>query len=97
MLRHYHPPNLSIMTITEQRSHAVELLDKVDDDFLAAVYAMLETYVRLKEDPIVGYEADGTAVRASVALEQFEEDLSKPEEFVSLEDFKEQLNTRSAA
>ncbi len=85
------------MTIAEQRSHAVELLNKIDDDFFAAVYTMLETYTRLKEDPIIGYEADGTAVRSSVALEQFEEDLSKPEEFVSLEDFKEQLNARSAA
>lgn len=85
------------MTIAEKRAHVLELLNQVDDDFLAAVHAMVETYVRLKEDPIIGYEADGTAVRASVARAQFEEDLSKPEEFVSLEDFKEQLNARSVA
>jgi len=85
------------MTITEQREHAPKLLAQVDDEFFAAVYAMLETYVRLKQnqDPIVGYEADGTAVRASVAQAQFAEDLSKPEEFMTIDDFAQELETQA--
>lgn len=42
-----------------------------------------------KEDSIIGYGAEGTAVRSNVGMEQFQEDLSRPEEFVSLEDFQE--------
>lgn len=86
------------MTIAEQRNHASELLVKVDDQFFRAIYAMLETYVLEKgENPIIGYDSDGAAVRADMALEQFKQDLSKPEEFISLEDFKAERANRSAA
>jgi hypothetical protein len=48
-------------------------------------------------DPVIGYEADGTAVKASVAKAQFAEALSKPEEFISVEDFERELETEAAA
>ena len=63
-----------------------------DESFLKVLHSMLGTYVQEQEDPIIGYETDGTAVRASVAKAQFAEDLNKPEEFISLEDFEKELD-----
>jgi hypothetical protein len=54
-----------IMTITEQRDSFPELLAKVDDEFLSTVYAMLETYVRKQQEPVVGYTVSGEAVTVS--------------------------------
>lgn len=69
------------------RTEITSWLEELDDNFLAAVHAMVGTYVKKQADPIIGYEADGTAVKASIAKAQFAEDLSKPEEFITVEDF----------
>jgi hypothetical protein len=53
------------MTATEQRDNFPELLSRVDDEFLSTVYAMLETYVRKQEEPVVGYTVSGEAVTVS--------------------------------
>lgn len=53
-----------IMSVTEQRSQAPELLDQLNDEFFSAVYALLETYVRQQQEPIVGYTTKGEAVTA---------------------------------
>ena len=82
------------MSTVEIRAEINRYLELVEDEsFLKVVHSMLNTYVREQEDPIVGYEADGTPVRASVAKKQFAEDLSKPEDFMSLEDFEKQLES----
>ena len=75
MQRLYQPPNPLVMTIAEQRNQVSELLAQVDDEFFSTVYTMLETYVRKqqpepKEEAIVGYEVDGTAITASAFLKQ---------------------------
>lgn len=62
-----------IMTVTEQRSHAPELLDQLNDEFFAAVYSMLETYVRQQQEPIIGYKVGtGEPISAKEADEVFE-------------------------
>ena len=53
------------MTATEQRNHFPELLAKVDDEFLSTVYAMLETYVRKQQEPVVGYTVSGEGLTVS--------------------------------
>ena len=70
MQRLYHPPESFTMTVAEQRSRVPELLDRVDDEFFSTVYAMLETYVRKQEEPIVGYTVRGKAVTASQFIEE---------------------------
>lgn len=61
------------MSAVEMREQVHELIDQLDDRLLEAVYAMLETYMQKEEDPVLGYETDGTPVTASVFLEQAEE------------------------
>lgn len=88
------PIKQMLMSAVEIRAEINRYLEQVkDESFLKVVHSMLNTYVQEQEDPIVGYEADGTAVRASVAKKQFAEDLGKPEDFMSLEDFEKELES----
>ncbi len=60
------------MSAVEMRQEVHQLIDQIDARLLEAVYAMLGTYVKT-EDPILGYETDGTPVTASAFLKQAEE------------------------
>lgn len=84
------------MSAAEIRLEIDRCLDLVkDESFLKVVHSMLNTYIQEKvEDPVIGYEIDGTAVRASEARKQFAEDLENRDEFMSLEDFEKELETR---
>ena len=62
-----------LMSAVEMHQEVHQLIDQIDDRLLEAVYAMLGTYVKKEEDPVLGYETDGTPVTASVFLEQAEE------------------------
>lgn len=52
-------------------------LKELDEDFLAAVHAMIGTYVKKKVDPIVGYEIDGTPLTASKFIKQADEQVKR--------------------
>jgi hypothetical protein len=86
-----------LMSAVEIRAEIQSYLEQVkDESFLKVVHSMLGTYVQELEDSIIGYEADGSPVTASVAKAQFAEDLSKPEEFMSVEDFEKELDQLTA-
>lgn len=86
------------MTTEEMRQHCHEMIDQIEDErFLNVLLDLMKSIERNFGDPVIGYEADGTAVRASVAKAQFAEDLSKPEEFMTVEDFERELETEAAA
>jgi hypothetical protein len=63
------------MTISQLREEIHRLVDQVDEAFLKAVYAMMETYVQQKEG-IVGYRPDGTPI----TVEELEEQIRTGEE-----------------
>jgi hypothetical protein len=56
---------------------------------------MLDTYLKEQEDPIIGYEIDGTPVRASVARQQLlaEVEAAEKGDYITLEDFKKEVET----
>ena len=62
-----------LMSTVEMRAEVHQMIDEIDSPLLEAIHAMLGTYKkRQEEDTIIGYETDGTAVTASVFLEQAE-------------------------
>jgi len=79
------------MSNAEIKTEIIQYLDKVkDESFLKVVHSMLNTYLQQQEDPIIGYDTEGNAVRASEARRQFEEDLEgvKQGQYTTLEDFE---------
>ena len=95
MQRHYHYPDLSAMSITEQRNRVPELLDQVDDEFFSAVYAMLETYVRKQQEDvkIVSYDAVTGEARSSSELTEIldkEVEAVRQGDYITIEDFRKE-------
>ena len=82
-----------LMNAADIRLEINQYLELVKDErFLKVVHSMLNTYIQENvEDPIIGYDIEGAPVRASEARKQFAEDLQKRDEFMSLEDFEEEL------
>ncbi len=80
------------MSTAEIRQELHRLIDQIDDRMLKAVFAMVRTY-EAEEDPIIGYDTDGKAVRASEAREQLlaEVAAAKRGEYTTLEDFKKEV------
>ena len=76
MLRHYQPPNLSIMDAIQKKELLHLRIEQANEQMLDALAEMAETLfktwqpevIEQKEpeaEPIVGYEIDGTAITAS--------------------------------
>lgn len=87
---------LMIMSAVEIRAEINAYLEKVQDEsFLKVVHSMLDTYVQEQEDPIIGYEIDGTPVRASAAREELLADVeaARNGEYITLEDFQKEVET----
>lgn len=82
------------MSTVEIRTEIDVFLDQVDESLLKVVHSMLNAYVEEQKGPVIGYEADGAPVRASEARQQFAEGLRKRDEFMSLEDFEKELESR---
>lgn len=83
------------MSAAEIRSEIDNLLDRVQDkneSFLKVVHSMLSTYVQEQEDPIIGYEVDGTAITVSTFLEQADKAMADVErgEYITLEELKKE-------
>lgn len=70
------------MSITQIREAVHRMVDKVDDDFLKAINAMMETYVQQKEG-IVGNRPDGTPI----TVEDLEEQIRIGEEQIERGEF----------
>ena len=86
------------MTTKELRQQCHDMIDRIEDErFLNVLLDLMNSLERNFGDPIIGYEANGEAVRASVAKAQFAEDLSKPEEFMTIEDFEREMENEAAA
>lgn len=85
---------LLLMSTAEIRTEIHDYLDRVEDEsFLKVVHSMLGTYMKEQADPIIGYEIDGTPVRASEARKQLlaEVEAAKRGEYTTLEDFKKEV------
>ena len=65
------------MNVSEQRAHAKELLDHIDDDFFAAVYNLMETYIRKQKTQVMGYTQKGEAVTVGEFLEQADDQIRR--------------------
>ncbi|MBC6995806.1 hypothetical protein QWY85_17675 [Neolewinella lacunae] len=86
------------MTTVEMRQRCHDMIDQIEDErFLKVLLDLMKSIERNFGDPVIGYEADGTAVKASVAKAQFAEDLSKPEAFMTVEDFEREMETKVIA
>ncbi|NJC27142.1 hypothetical protein [Neolewinella antarctica] len=87
------------MSTTEMRSEVAGWLENLDDEFLSAVHTIVGNYLRKdvdKKGAFIGYETDGTAVYAGTAQDQFTEDLSNPEDFITIEDFEQGQEIQAA-
>ena len=80
------------MNKTEKRSHARELIGKLDDEFFSAIYTLMESHVRQVEDRVLGYTAGGDPVRVGEFLEQADEQVSRAKagEGLSVDELKKQ-------
>lgn len=58
------------MSITDMRTESHQILDRIDERFLAAVHALLRTYDQPNEETIVGYTSQGEAVTAKQFVEE---------------------------
>ena len=84
------------MSSAELRSELHEYIDRLDDQFVAVVHSMLDTYIKQQEgDPIVGYDGEGNPIHASVAKEEYKARLEAVDrgEYVTLEELKKQSRT----
>lgn len=80
------------MSAIEIKAQINKYLDQVDDSFLQVVHSMLDTYVKVQKDPIIGYDVDGTPLHASIAKKQYEKDLKGVEkgEFITAKELRKQ-------
>lgn len=85
------------MSTTELKADVLRYLDKIDDNLLQAIHAMLSTYIK-KQDEIVGYHPDGqpmTLIELKESIQMSEEQYKKGQ-YVSAEELdkksKEWLN-----
>ena len=81
------------MSTVDMRSEVATWLNELDDNFLAAVHAMVGTYVtKQKEDSIIGYDADGTPLQAEEMKKAYAAEVEgvKRGEYMTIEDFEKE-------
>lgn len=86
------------MSTTDIRNESHQLLDQIDNRFLAAVHALLRTYkqqaeAEKEEDPIVSYDVvTGTPRTASelTAILDKEVEAAHRGEYITLEDLRKE-------
>lgn len=85
------------MTTQELKITIYDLLSKTDDpDVLQGIYLLLRKLLVAEEDNIVGYEANGTPIKADefiASVLEAEEDI-KNGRIISLEELKAEFNAR---
>lgn len=90
------PIKQTLMSTVDMRKEVATWLEELDDNFLAAVHAMVGTYVKKQEkDPVFGYDADDQPILASEAKAKYQAELQKVEEgdFMTIEDFEKESAT----
>lgn len=60
------------MSTIDMRTESQQILERIDERFLAAVYALLKTYDK-EEEPVVGYTTKGEAVTVSEFVAEADE------------------------
>lgn len=80
------------------RAEVATWLNDLDDNFLAAVHAMVGTYRAKQEkvDPIIGYTLEGKPKYASKMKAIYDEEVRAAEEdgaFITLEELEEESET----
>ena len=83
------------MSAVELRTEIDSLLDVVqnkNESFLKVVHSMLSTYAQELDDPVLGYETDGTPLTASAFLKQADEAMAAVEQgdYVTLEELEKE-------
>ena len=80
------------MSVIEQRTHAKELLDRIDDEFFSAVYNLMETYVNKQKSRVMGYTPKGEAITVGEFLEQADEQVARAKagEGISVDELRKQ-------
>ncbi len=83
------------MSATQIKEEIRAYLDEVDESLLKAVHAMLSTYAKEEEDPIIGYDVEGTPMRASEAKVEFKKRLEAVDQgaYLTLEELKKESKT----
>ena len=81
-----------LMSATEIRAEVHQMIDEVDNNLLEAIHAMLGTYKKGQEDPVVGYEIDGTPITISTLERQADEAVAQVErgEYITLEELEKE-------
>lgn len=82
-----------LMSTVDMRAEMHQMIDEVDNALLEAIHAMLGTYKkRQEEDPIVGYEIDGTPLTLSTLEKQADEAVAQVErgEYITLEELEKE-------
>lgn len=77
------------MTNVQLKKAVHHYVDNLDDNFLQVVHSMLETHAQ-QTDPIIGYDTDGTPLRASEMKTLYEQDMKDMEngDFITLEELR---------
>ena len=83
------------MSTVEMRAEIdgwLDAIQKSDQSLFKAVHAMLGTYAKEQDDPILGYEVDGTPVTASAFLKQADEAMEAVErgEYITAEELEKE-------
>lgn len=82
------------MSTAEKRATLHQRIDELDEKFINAIYAMVETYVN-DENQIVAYEPDGKPITLNELksrIKQSEEDY-KTGNYITLEDLEKEMES----
>jgi hypothetical protein len=77
------------MSTADIRAEVHQIVDRLDENFLKIVHSILDAYLQSQEDdPVVGYDIDGTPKRASVMKEELREEVERAGrgEYISVEE-----------
>jgi hypothetical protein len=85
-----------LMSAVEIKGEILSYLEQVEDErFLKVVHSMLNTYIKEHEDPVIGYDADGAPLYASVAKQRFKAQLEgiKHGEYLTIEALEKEMES----
>lgn len=60
------------MSTIDMRTESQQILERIDERFLAAVHALLKTY-DVQEEPVVGYNTKGEGITVSQFIAEADE------------------------
>ena len=75
------------------RQESQQILDRIDERFLAAVHALLKSYDKPVNDPIIGYDMDGQPKYASKMKALYDAEVRAAldhGDYMTIEDFEKE-------